>query len=94
MGVVLRISANDGESGYREFKMALANGKKIYVFVDDVEVRDCITADDDLGFVERYVRDAGGKLQIDPVRQDRILTEVVKGHVRIEFKDDPANAAN
>lgn len=89
----MRVSVDKNDDGYRWLAMLRANGKTVHVFLDDVEVHCCITADEELGFVERDVLNADGCPQIDPVRQDRWWTEVVKGRVRIDLRTDEHGGA-
>lgn len=81
-----RVSVNRGDAGYSQFCVAQAHGKKVFVFLDGKEVRDCVTADDERGFVVRCVLDDRGNVQADPVDPDTIWQERVMGNVEIRFE--------
>jgi hypothetical protein len=54
-----------------------------YVFLDGVEVtKDCYLADDEVGLVECWDRDAEGHFHIDPTNGEPVAT-VRYGHVEI-----------
>ena len=82
----MRISRNKDDAGYPQFCVAQANGKKIFAFLDDVKVNECIVADEELGFVERCVLDLNGHIQVDPVDANLIWTERVPGRVEVKFE--------
>jgi hypothetical protein len=89
----MRVSANENDPGYANFAMATANGKKVSVFLDGEEIRSCVTADDELGFVVRMVLDDKGLCQIDPIETDQAWTERVTGVVEIRFTPSEEDAA-
>lgn len=79
----MRISSDRGDPGYRQFMVARENGKTVRVYLDGVEVQKCIAADDEAGWVRRYVLDVNGKIQPDPNDPEVIWEERVEGDVRI-----------
>ena len=83
----MRVSADKTDDGYRYFAMLKANGKDVFVFLDGVEVKNCVTADDERGFVIRYVPDEHGDVQIDPVDNNRIWEERLTGVVEIKIRE-------
>lgn len=82
----MRISADRTDAGYSMFCAVLAEGKKVYVFLNEKEQQECITADDEAGFVLRLKLDNEGNPQVDPNDSNRVWSEKVLGDVRIECK--------
>lgn len=58
------------------------------VFFDGVKQRHCICADEEAGFIERYVLDSQGKFVFDAAT-DEISTEVLYGKVEIILGETP-----
>ncbi len=80
----MRISADERDAGFAYWNMARANGKNARIFLDDEEIGDVVTADEDRGFIKVVLRDASGRLQLD-ASGENILTEIRKGTVRVEM---------
>lgn len=56
------------------------------VFLDGIEQRGVITANEELGFIERVVMTSTGNIDLSLVGEDgTIPTEIVRGTVRIEL---------
>ncbi|MDF1599722.1 hypothetical protein PZ895_08020 [Mesorhizobium sp. YIM 152430] len=81
----MRVSSNPDDPGYRQFMVAIENGKAVHPFLDGVEVKGCTTADEEKGFVIRCVLDSDGKAQIDPNDPERVWEERVEGRVEIKI---------
>jgi hypothetical protein len=75
----MRVSCNPDDPGY------VASPWGVKVFLDGVEQRKVITADEEEGTVLRYVLDAQGGAQLDPKNPEEAWRETVRGSVRIEF---------
>lgn len=80
----MRLSTNPDDPGYFTFK-ALPKKVKPVVTVDGVEVKQCFTADDRLGYVLAADLDADGKSRLN-ARRDDVLRKQVRGDVRIELR--------
>lgn len=63
----------------------MSHGKNISVYLDGAEIEDCLTVDDELGFVVCAVRDEAGDLQIDPDFPTNIWQVKRTGKVEIRF---------
>lgn len=74
------VSVNSKDRGIQD--MVLANGRRVRVFLDGIEINEVITADSKLGIVERYKSDAAGKPVISG---DEAARETLTGEVRIEI---------
>lgn len=81
----MRVSANKDDAGYSQFNVAMEHGKPVRIFLDGVEVKKCVTADDEHGFVIRHVLDGDGNVQIDPIDKTKVWEERVTGKVEIRF---------
>lgn len=90
----MRVSVLRSDHGYPNYERAVARGAKIRILLDGVEVRECIIADTDQGYVMAYQLDARGQVFPDPAR-DRLAVETRFGVVAIEIteSDRPAIAA-
>lgn len=75
----MRLSAVLSDPGYRPDARAK-------VYLDGQEVRDCITADEELGVVTVHQRDNEGRLILNDDRTE-CVTKDYFGHVRIEARD-------
>jgi hypothetical protein len=82
----MRVSINKDDPGFDAYQAARAAGKSVHVYLDGVEVKACLMADDDLGTVTRHVLNADGQVQIDPEKRDEVWTETVNGKVEIRFE--------
>lgn len=80
----MRISANKDDPGYAQYRASLDSGKAVVIFLDGAQVKDCQTADDQLGVVSYFVRDENGYLQVSPLG-DSALIETRQGKVSITF---------
>lgn len=79
----MRISVDKSDKGYSTYvRNAYMRDLDIRVFLNDVEQRDVVTADDALGFVLKAKRDKSGLLVKG---DDEFSTEQVFGNVRIEI---------
>ena len=79
----MRTSCDKKDFAYR------GEGLRGKVWVDGVEVKDVVTADEDQGHVIRFAKDLKGKFLI---RQNRFLVkERLYGKVRVEITKWPAN---
>lgn len=79
-GPGIRVSNVEGDVGERLYAELMADGKKIEVYLDDVEQPYCVTADEQRGYVVRFaMAKDGGPL----VSDNRILMETLFGHVRV-----------
>jgi hypothetical protein len=81
-----RISCDKDDPSYWRFCEAQADGKKVLIFLNGVEVSHCLMADEELGFVVRCVLDGSGNIQIDPANPYRISVERVTGAVEIKLQ--------
>lgn len=78
--IIARTSTDHGDPGERLFCQLRADGKKLRVWLNGIEEKDCITADPVAGYVVRAVRSPGGNLCLDSIQSD-VLRETVHGHV-------------
>lgn len=85
----MRLSVDQDDSGYTSWRRLHDAGKIVRVFLDEVEVKNCSTADDEGGFVITAVLDDEGQLQLDPQDQCRVWEEIRRGKVRFEIRDKP-----
>lgn len=84
----MRLSIDSDDRGNSYYEMLMANDKHVRVFLDGVE-QDCvITCDDELGFIDRYRKDANGDFILDRLHECA-ARETVQGAVRIEITDAP-----
>lgn len=72
----MRISADRNDPSFNELYL------KSKVMLDGVEIRNCITADDEAGECVCFVTDADGRLP-PPDAKGNALTEVNRGVVKI-----------
>lgn len=79
----MRISTEKDDPGYRAYCIALGDNKKISIYLDGEPVKFSYTADDVEGFVVRNVMTPAGNFATDG---ERLLTEIVRGVVRIEIE--------
>jgi hypothetical protein len=70
----MRISVEKGDSGYTK------DVRGVLVFVDGVEVKNCLTADEELDFVVVLLTASDGQ---PVIAGDRFQTEVKRGRVAI-----------
>lgn len=76
-----RISTVKGDAGELFYAKLCGDGKVATVFLDDVEQKWCITADEAQGIVVRHIETEQGNIAINMATE--ILQETVKGRVRI-----------
>ena len=79
----MRISCDQGDAGYLIWRN-MKNRTAVKVFVDEVEQRDVVTADDETGIVVVLVRDGDGKLVLTP-ELNAVKRLELRGKVRIEY---------
>ena len=82
-----RVSIHEDDPGYWQYCVARAHGKTIHVFLDGVEQKECVTADDERRIVKRAALYPDGTPKLDAAL-DKIAYETVIGDVRIEFRDE------
>ena len=80
---MMRISVNEWDAGYKAWRV-IKNKQAIHVFLDDVEQRHVITADDDAGLVVVQVRDAAAGKAVLNESRDAVQHVELRGKVRIE----------
>lgn len=73
----MRISSQDNDPGFVNFRANLG----ARVFLNEVELRDVFTADEEQGIVVVAARDEHGKLMLDG---DCIARKTMTGVVRVE----------
>lgn len=78
----MRCSADKDDPGYPNWRVAMANKKKITVTLGGVVQDHVITADEEKGFVRRLVMDANDCAKFDEER-NRLVDEIVHGTVKI-----------
>lgn len=76
----VRMSCEPDDAGYVPWGMARGDGKIVKVWLDGVEQKQCITADESVGMVKRVLLTPAGNVAVG---NDEVLTEVVYGDVRI-----------
>lgn len=87
----MRVTMNKDTYGYELTKRMFDEGLRIDVFLDGVEQDMVETADEEAGYVIRYVLDHEGNAQIDPNNRDEVLVERVEGKVEIRVsRREPA----
>jgi hypothetical protein len=74
----MRISVKKDDPGYDP-----VNSRYAKVYLDGVEQKHCVTADEEEGYIIRYVTDDNGELTIEG---DYIKEEKVAGKVKIDIK--------
>lgn len=79
-----RVSCVKGDPGERLYGEACADEKTVTVFLDGVEQRDALTADEAEGFVDRNIISPGGRVAFNPATRE-ILHERVFGRVEIRI---------
>lgn len=77
----MRRSGNPDDCGY----VNPQEGARTFVFLDGVELRDVITADDEEGMVVQAKRDEKGLLVVDYIAGE-VVTETRYGAVRFEVR--------
>lgn len=82
----MRVSVKTDDPGNTAYADLLCEGRTVHIFLDGVEQRDVITADEEAGTVERFVLDADGHAQLDPLKEGEAWIETVTGTVRIEAR--------
>lgn len=79
----MRLSCRPDDAGYERY-IELMAGNELKFFLDGVEIKEAITADDEEGFVLVYVDDGNGKPLLNLARTEA-LTDRRAGAVRIEI---------
>lgn len=74
----MRVSVEDGDRGEKFLSALRAWDKDVRIFLDGIEQRNVLTADDEEGLVRRF---PGGL----PHDGEKVLTEDVLGNVKIEI---------
>jgi hypothetical protein len=72
----MRVSSQTDDVGYEAYQNVVARGCQIKVTLNDYEVKDCYTADDEAGYVFKAVRPLS-------VEGGNIVTETLYGDVKI-----------
>lgn len=80
----MRVSVRTSDRGYAAYMNLRLMGYSCLVFLDDKPVSYCLMADEEMGEVERTVLNSAGRPVVDR-GTDTVLTEVVRGTVRIEL---------
>lgn len=79
----LRLSSDDDDPGYALwYQLHNIEGKRIKVFLDGKEHKECTVADEKEGFIVQYRLDNNGHVIIDG---DEFVKERLNGKVRIEI---------
>ena len=78
----MRVSVNPWDSGYEHFHLR----EKVTVYLDGVKQLMCVTADEEEGYVVRYVCKSGN-LSIEG-SGGMVEQEVVRGEVVIAIQDE------
>jgi len=76
----MRISINPNDPGYVNFRRFC----RARVFLDDVEIRDVLTADEEKGEVDVVCKDRFGNVQLNK-DTGFVVHEIVTGDVRVEM---------
>jgi len=85
----MRYSVREDDAGHHAWQKLRDDGLGPAVFLDGVEVKEVATADDEIGYVLRYVLNSDGLPQIDPSDRSKAWTEEVFGRVRFELRKLP-----
>jgi hypothetical protein len=93
----MRISIDPKDVGYEPYQAIYKSRRRVSVFLDgEMQPGTVVTADQEAGFVLRYVTHrAGNGILVkvwDPARPGVCLTEEVRGHVELVVSEDPAAA--
>lgn len=88
----MRISTKAGDPGYSAWQDAIKKGLEVKIFLNGVERIDVITADEQNRLIVKSRRDGDGNFVLSPDRSE-ILTEVMRGDVRIELSEPKAENA-
>lgn len=75
------------EVGTPEWRALRTPDKKVGVFLNGEEQSDVIMADEEAGELRRFVRGKDGRLQRDPSDPEVLMTEVVRGTVKIVVEE-------
>lgn len=81
----IRVSCEQGDPGYRDYCIANGDGKVFKVWIDGVEQKRCVMADERLGVVKRMVTTPAGNIAHDA--DGNIFFEEISGVVEIETID-------
>jgi len=80
----MRFSVEKGDPGFAAYRALGPSRRKVRVFVDGVEQKECVTADTKRGVAVIHQRDAAGWLAINR-RRDRLKLQQVFGRVEFTF---------
>lgn len=83
----IRVSCEEGDPGYRDFCVANGDSKVFKVWLDGVEQKKCVMADERLGVVKRMVTTPSGNIAHDG--DGNIFFEEISGAVKVEMIDRP-----
>ncbi|QJS27469.1 twin-arginine translocation signal domain-containing protein [Rhizobium ruizarguesonis] len=79
----LRVSSEEGDAGYRPYCIAHGDSKKVRIYLDGIEQKYAVMADETLGAVKRVVLTPSDNFAHDG---QNILYEEVYGDVRIAIE--------
>lgn len=82
----MRISTQKDDPGHETWLEASEAGQIVRVYLNGEEIHKCTVADDEAGFVRRYVRDEEGRVQQDPEDPTRVWEEQIEGEVLIKIE--------
>lgn len=80
----IRVSCVKGDAGELLYAKLCGDGKPVKVFLDGVEQKECVTADETQGFIVRHIITEKGNAAFNPATGE-VLQETIKGAVRIEI---------
>lgn len=78
----MRISADPLDPGFGRYLNLMDQSTPVTIYLNDVEIEDVITADDEAGKVRAYLRDESGRLMVDP-ETGHVCAQTFTGEVRI-----------
>jgi len=79
----MRYSTNEDGIGYKPWQRSKANGERILVYLDGVEVKEVLTVDTLKGYIKKAIEPVH---VIDVNGEQEIATEVLRGDVTIKFE--------
>jgi hypothetical protein len=81
----MRLSCDATDPGHKEWLRLGSPAGRTLVFVDGVQQRRVITADEEAGFVEKFSTNENGHMRVDYAKNEAIR-ETMRGVVRIEVR--------
>jgi hypothetical protein len=81
----MRYSSNKVDPGYAIWNALYSEGKRFTVFLNDEEEQNCVTADEESGYIRRCKLDADGCLYCNP--DNTVAEEDIYGNVRVVVSD-------